>query len=256
MLDSWLTALLKRVQPDVEQGQSTEQSKRLSRESLKDLGPPNLQLNFSSDHVGTYRYAKRIELIVTAIIAVTMQTGLLALAAATVLYQPLRNSIGSDPKGYGLPCYFAGSIMLSVGVGVCSYAVERNTTEFVWTILNKQEKSKDREDLDRYPRLIFLQKRQVVNDQAFDAFAMLAGPKRQIIASARNATSGDNANKQVSSSRSLHVSTLLLDISLIIVSHPRTDTRPATTSRGSLSPLVLRLWPAWALPPNSWACAA
>lgn len=203
----WLKALLKRVTVDIEQGPSEEQPKKAALESAKGLGPPNLQLNFSSDHVDTYRYRKRNELIVTAILAVAIQIGLLVLSGTTALYQPLQKRIGSAPKDYGLPCYLAGSILLSLGVGVCSYAVERNTTEYVWTILknhkdseqeSKQERKKEAksdEDLNLYPHLIFVQKSQVVNDQAFGAFVMLAGPKRQIIASARNEASATNTHK-------------------------------------------------------------
>jgi hypothetical protein len=195
-----LASLLKQVRGDVEQGKSEEQSKTQLRESLKALGPPNLQLNFSSDHLGEqYRYKKRIELVVTAIVAVTIQIGLLVLAATTILYQPLRDSIGFDPKVYGLPCYLAGSTLLSIGVGTCSYAVERNTTEFVWTIPSNPEHSKSKDVVNQYPRLRFLQKGQTVNDQKFDVYKLLAGPKRQILASARATTSVTSDGKQVRS---------------------------------------------------------
>lgn len=136
----------------------------------------------------------------TAVLAVTIQIGLLVLAATTILYQPLRDSVGFDPKVYGLPCYLAGSILLSIGVGVCSYAVERNTTEFVWTIPDSPGHPRGEDVVDQYPRLIFLQKGQTVNDQKFDAYELLAGPKRQILASARATTPATNDGKRVRSS--------------------------------------------------------
>lgn len=197
---NWFASLLKQVKGDVEQGRSKERLKARLSESLKALGPPNLQLNFSSDHVGErYRFKKRIELVVAALLAVTIQIGLLMLAATTILYQPLRDSVGYDPKVYGLPCYLAGSILLSIGVGVCSYAVERNTTEFVWTIPESPERSENEDVVDRFPRLIFLQKGQIVNDQKFDAYELLAGPKRQVLVSARATTSATNDGIQVRS---------------------------------------------------------
>lgn len=166
-----------RFKSDVEGRQRAE---KRPLEFIKRLGPPNLQLNLSSDHVNEHQYRKRIELFLAAIVAVFIQAGLIALVAATVLYPPLRKRIGFEPKIYGLPCYIGGSMLLSLGVGVCSYAVERNTTELAWTI------PKDNEDRHSYPNLIFLQKHQTVNDQAFNAYTMLAGPKRRIIASTRN----------------------------------------------------------------------
>lgn len=222
LLQSWFKLLQRHVislfrisNSDLEQGRSTE-SNEPAVKYINGLGPLNMQLNYSSDHIQRYRYAQRIELVAVGIIAFMIQAGLLVLASATVVYHPLRDSIGFDTKPYGLPCYFAGTVLLSLGVGICSYAVERNTIELSWTVSNKSQRTEARietqedlgskpkrtetqDDLSQYPRLLFLQKRQVVNDQSFDAYAMLAGPKRQIIASTRNKAWVRNQDKRENS---------------------------------------------------------
>jgi hypothetical protein len=152
--------------------------------------PPNLQLNLASTHTDDSWNQKRIELIVTAILAIIIQSGLIVLAATSVTYPPLRRSIRFEAKVYGLPCYIAGSVLLSIGIGICSYAVERNTVEYAWTLPKSSKDWKRAGNGGRRPNLVFLQKRQTVNDQAFNAYAMFAGPKHEIIASTRKSSSG------------------------------------------------------------------
>lgn len=174
-----------RMSDNVEQG---EKERKLEPPNV----PPNLQLNLASDSDHELSFRKRTEPIVTTILAVIIQTGLITLAATSVRYPPLRRSIGFEPKAYGLPCYIAGSLLLSLGVGICSYAVERNTTEYAWTLPEESLEIRKTGNSDFDPRLIFLQQRQSVNDQAFNAYAMFAGPKHEIITSARKSTRANN----------------------------------------------------------------
>jgi hypothetical protein len=145
-----------------------------------DLGPPNLQLNLTPDYADHRQHYKRIaELYAVAFVAVLLQVGLVVLAAATVYYEPLKKSIPYDSQSYGLPCYAAGTALLCVGMGICSYAVERNSVEMEWTV-------RGAEDAKSLPRLLFLQKEHSVNDQFFEPYTILSGRKTRILGSARN----------------------------------------------------------------------
>jgi hypothetical protein len=151
------------------------------------LGPPNLQLNLSSDHFEDSWLKKRHELFLAAVFAVALQLGLMAIAVVTVFHGPTRASL-SEPKAYGVPCYVAGSFLLSLGMGICSLAIEQSSVEFSWTKVEKKPTSSHNEssrDLDVYPRLIWLQQGQTVNDQTFEPYAILAGPKRYVVSSSR-----------------------------------------------------------------------
>lgn len=155
-----------------------------------DLGPPNMQLNLTSDHLNNHD-TKRAEIWIVAISAVLIQAGLIILAAMTVFYTPLRKRISVDPQPFGFPCYAAGSTLLCVGIGICSYAVERNTIEVEW--IAGEHVKRD----DQLPRLVFLQQQHAVNDQYFDPYCIFGGRKRQIIGSARrlHSNAGSYANR-------------------------------------------------------------
>jgi hypothetical protein len=147
------------------------------------LGPPNLQLNLTPDHADEHQYNRRIfELYAVAIVAVLLQAGLVVLTAATVYYRPLRDRISYDSQSYGFPCYAAGTALLCLGMGICSYAVERNSVEVEWTAAQTG-------DAASLPRLLFLQQEHSVNDQFFDAYTLLSGRKSRILGSARNPNS-------------------------------------------------------------------
>jgi hypothetical protein len=181
-----------------------------SSQPLDFLGPPNLQLNLSSDpDSGTQ---KRIELFVAGTVAVLVQTGLLVIASITVFYHPVRQALDYDPPVYGFPCYVGGSILLALGMALCSLAIEQSTTEYSWTRDKSQLYSSpnssaatldsrkpmeraieitthDRETakgkLKTQPRLFWLQQSHTVSDQSFDPYVILAGPKRYVITSSR-----------------------------------------------------------------------
>jgi hypothetical protein len=82
-----------------------------------------------------------------------------------------------------------GSFLLSLGMGICSLAIEQSSVEFSWTTeVEKKPISSHNEssrDLDVCPRLIWLQQGQTVNDQTFEPYAILAGPKRYVVSSSR-----------------------------------------------------------------------
>lgn len=166
------------------------------RSNIDLLGPPNLQLGLSANQFEGGLIKKGHEIFIAAVVAVMLQAGLLAIATVTVYHQPTRRAISFKPKSYGYPCYMIGSVLLAIGIGLCSLAVERNTVEYDWKVLARKNdgnesaprsipvgRSKAKKSIS--PRLLWLQQTQEVNDQAFDGYAILAGPKRHIITSSR-----------------------------------------------------------------------
>lgn len=113
-------------------------------------GPPNLQLNLSSDHFDQNTLQKWHELLLAAVAAVLLQTGLIIVAAATAYRLSPGSSSLFESKPYGFPCYAAGSVLLAIGTGLCSFIVEHSTTELAWEPVNNaaEKTSADRAQED------------------------------------------------------------------------------------------------------------
>jgi hypothetical protein len=162
--------------------------------------PPNLQLNVSSGNRSERK--KGVKICITAFFALLLQLSLLVIAAVTVYHKPTRTKIGHQPERYSLPSYITGSVFLFIGMAICSWSIENSTVEFKWErhiedgktvqqndkeLSQRPEKTDDTngKSFKRYPRLVWLQQCQQVNDQAFDSFAILGGSKRYVITSNR-----------------------------------------------------------------------
>jgi hypothetical protein len=185
------------------ESQMEEGTKRSSdvqyHSSFNFLGPPNLQLNVSSGQFSWMEGAA--ELVTATVFALVLQLSLLVIAAVTVYHEPTQTAIGYNPRPYGLPSYVVGSVSLFIGMAICSAAIEGSTAEFMWERRGKDDKPTDRVDVEaealpgarsiakqigsKHPRLIWLQKSQTVNDQAFDSYAILGGSKRYVLTSSR-----------------------------------------------------------------------
>ncbi|KAI1503601.1 hypothetical protein F5X99DRAFT_406916 [Biscogniauxia marginata] len=144
--------------------------------SLEFLGPPNLQLNIPPGRISHKQLAA--ELILATVIAVILQLSLFVIAVVTVQHQETRASISYDPQPWGLPCYISGSVLLSIGMFLCSFAIEKSTVEFLW-----EPKEHDQNSF----RLFWVQRSQQVNDQEFDSYVVLGGLKDYILTSSRQA---------------------------------------------------------------------
>jgi hypothetical protein len=181
---------------------SKEKPPQQVRFNFEKLGPPNLQLGLSSDQYEERKFTKRHEIIVAAVAAVILQAGLISIATVTVFHDRTRRAISVEPEVYGYPCYVIGTVFLCIGVGICARAIERNTTEFDWQVLEEKERKPLGSDAGECisnhktamehippvkdcPRLFWLQKKQEASDQAFDGYTILAGPKWHIITSSR-----------------------------------------------------------------------
>ncbi|KAH4155455.1 hypothetical protein HBI56_206550 [Parastagonospora nodorum] len=194
---SWSYRVIHRILGRLTGNKHTLKSDQANRDDvIKSLGPPNLQLGLSSDQFENSFPKRGHETFIAALTAVTLQASLVVIATVTVYHDPTRRAIGFQPKAYGYSCYIAGSILLSVGVGICSLVVERNTTEYDWRVLTRNARGgesaheritggEDEAEMTSSPRLLWLQQKQEVNDQSFSGYAILAGPKHHVITSSR-----------------------------------------------------------------------
>ncbi len=130
------------------------------------LDPPNIQLNVSSN-TSESPFKKRFELFLAGLAAVILQCGLIVIAAVTMFYEGARNAIGGA-EVYGFPCYTIGSVLLSIGMAICSLAIEQSTGEREWkrsknvTKSNQGENEQRQGESNERPQLIFLQPGQRV----------------------------------------------------------------------------------------------
>ncbi|KAM0435852.1 hypothetical protein ACHAPT_002743 [Fusarium lateritium] len=153
-------------------------------------GSPNLQLNLSSDHFKKRRIKRSYQLFLAGVGAVILQAGLIAIAGVVALRLSNGGSDFLESKDYGFPCYTAGSILLCIGTGLCSFIVEQKTCEHCWEIKDKLATEKgpeggSKDPSQTAPQLMWLQQAQSVNDQSFNAYAIFAGPKRHVVTSRR-----------------------------------------------------------------------
>ncbi|KAG5804164.1 hypothetical protein H9Q71_011248 [Fusarium xylarioides] len=143
--------------------------------------PPNIQLNLASDHFDTRRMKKGQEIFMAATIAIILQTGLIAIAAITAYRVSPTSSSIFESRVYGFPCYAVGSLLLSLGTGLCSFVVEHSTDELSWEVQNNGKPVTK----DIAPQLIWLQQKQKVSDQSFNGYVISARSKRRVITSSR-----------------------------------------------------------------------
>ncbi|RSM18642.1 hypothetical protein CDV31_002571 [Fusarium ambrosium] len=172
-------------------------------------GPPNLQLNLSSDHFDQNTLKKRHELVLAAVAAVLLQAGLIVIAATTAYHLKPGSSSLFEIKVYGFPCYAVGSVLLSIGTGICSFIVEHSTIEHSWEAVNRAGPKTDGEKAKpqhNAPRLIWVQRYQTVNDQSFKGYVILAGPKRRVVTSRRDDDIGKHHLSDDSASEGSHAS--------------------------------------------------
>ena len=123
-------------------------------------------------------------LLFFALLSTTLQLSVLLVSGFTVYNQALFTRIGGPSRTYGFPLFLTGTILLVVGMLVCSYTIEQSTIERSWSRIGN-----DGSGLG----IIWLQRKQSVNDQSFDPF-LIVGHKNndQVITSTRaDPNSGD-----------------------------------------------------------------
>jgi len=98
------------------------------------------------------------------------------IVAGLVSHWKLRKG-GRQVKGYALPITILGTSLLSLGMYCCSSIIETGSKEKKW---GKRETRRS-ERAYRPLRILWLQRRHVVSDQSFDAYAIIAQGSRDYI---------------------------------------------------------------------------
>lgn len=133
--------------------------------SLLIPAPPNLGINLACSNL---RRKKILELYAVAGLGLAMQVGVLVFAGFATQSSLKENSRfqkdgKSSTPGYIFPLFVAGTLLLSIGMFVCAQIVEERTDERTWI------PNKDMELKGYIPRVAWLQKGTIVNDQQFDS---------------------------------------------------------------------------------------
>ncbi|KAK4148034.1 uncharacterized protein C8A04DRAFT_33569 [Dichotomopilus funicola] len=120
---------------------------------------PNLTLNVRNK-------LGRGELYFVAATGTFLQLGVLVFSGFTAYHPPFRLEwLKNDMPvaDYAYPCNATGTLLLVVGMLVCSYVVESSTTE---------DSYRPAEHEGREARVVWLQRSGIVNDQRFESFAV------------------------------------------------------------------------------------
>ncbi|KAK3293620.1 uncharacterized protein B0H64DRAFT_419316 [Chaetomium fimeti] len=131
---------------------------------------PNLTLN-------VHNQLSRGELYVVALFGIILQLGVLAYSTC-ITYLPAFTLLkdGNPVARYAYPCTAVGTLLLVVGVLVCSHVVENSTEEATY-FPGPSKKA----------RVIWLQRSGTVSDQAFESFAIFPQEAQVLVRTSQRA---------------------------------------------------------------------
>ncbi|KAH6848117.1 hypothetical protein B0I37DRAFT_376732, partial [Chaetomium sp. MPI-CAGE-AT-0009] len=131
---------------------------------------PNLTLN-------VHNQLSRGELYMVAVVGIILQLAVLAYSTC-VTYFPAFVLLkdGNPVAGYAYPCTAAGTLLLVVGVLICSHVVEYSTEEA--TYFPRASKK---------ARVVWLQRSGTVNDQAFESYAVFPQEAQVVVRTSQRA---------------------------------------------------------------------
>lgn len=139
---------------------------------------PNMSLNCR-------KQSGQRELRAIAVFGTILQLGVL-LYSGLATYHP-RLAFTKDGKpiaDYAFPCTAVGTVILVLGMLICSHVVESSTHEDRYKPCN-----------GRKARIVWLQQTTVVNDQTFDSYAIHKKDNHSIIITSRPANEADKSTK-------------------------------------------------------------
>ncbi|PSN68262.1 hypothetical protein BS50DRAFT_471349, partial [Corynespora cassiicola Philippines] len=160
-----------------------------------EISAPNLQLNLPDSAPSHYRVI--IELWLAALISTMIQAIVFITAALTSLHPATRARVNATDIKYGFPLFIGGTILLNIGMIICSWVIERGTREYIWRRCSQYvnvaiQPIDDIETLKTGPKklqsrfqLFWLQHKHTVNDQNFDSHLILGGVESEILTSSR-----------------------------------------------------------------------
>ena len=171
--------------PDEETGSQVQGSPDHDRlSSSSDAGgqqsppAPNISLNI---HGGS----RSSELYAAALCGIILQFGMLVFCGFSVYHPRFSQGFpknGQRIRAYAFPAMATGTIILAIGMVICSFVVEASTEEKVYfapettdTSTGNGEHSRPEGDLK--VRMLWLQKSHVVSDQKFDSHVIF-GPDK------------------------------------------------------------------------------
>jgi ankyrin repeat protein len=135
---------------------------------------PNISLNLHSE-------ANDAELTLFAFCGILLQSGVLIFSAFTAYGPTWRARLGGLNSSAGFPLLATGTVCLVTGMALCSYIIDRSTSEDNWHPRDKKEM-----------RIMWLQTGAVVGDQSFDSFLLTAKiPPKRVRTSRRMPASQD-----------------------------------------------------------------
>ncbi|KAF8243174.1 hypothetical protein K440DRAFT_562474, partial [Wilcoxina mikolae CBS 423.85] len=145
---------------------------------------PNISLNLYSD-------SKTSDLCWVALCGIFLQSGMLVFSAFTVYHSgfswrfPLNDN---RVMSYAFPIMATGTIFLVGGMLICSAVVEHSTEEKKFVARRTYKEKTQEKELNA--RILWLQQKHVVSDQAFDSFVIFgrnkSNPSNYILSSRRN----------------------------------------------------------------------
>ncbi|CAJ0544320.1 Ff.00g035580.m01.CDS01 [Fusarium sp. VM40] len=134
---------------------------------------PNITLN--RNHKATEG-----QLLVAACFGIILQLGVLVYFAFITYYPTLKfKKDDKDIVGYAFPLASGGTIFLVLGMLLCAHVVDHSTEE------ERYEPSKD-----HMMRMIWLQEKQTISDQAFHSFALFPRRFTQVITTSQRKKKG------------------------------------------------------------------
>ena len=148
--------------------------KRLPKEDSLELGEkrsyakdaPNIRFNL-------YRHSVRdtYELAFATVFGVVLQAGVLVFSAFTTYYPGFNSRFkkGGNPiMSYAYPAMAAGTIILVLGMMLCSYVIGHSTEEKRWMAAKLGHKAEPKS------HVLWLQRKRDVSDHSFDSFVLFA----------------------------------------------------------------------------------
>ncbi|RPA81717.1 ankyrin [Ascobolus immersus RN42] len=147
---------------------------------------PNLFLNLRSRMSNWRRWEQRAFLI----LGVALQAGVLAFTGPTTYHPKLKFKFmkeGDPVESQAYPLTAVGTVLLVLGMWVCSFVVESSTREDVWEV--RETGSIPSSCLPPQPtkpfRVFWLQQSGSVTDQQFDSYAIIARQQRTSLLTSR-----------------------------------------------------------------------
>lgn len=155
--------------PNIDEENVNELLKKVQPPQQKSA--PNISLNL---HGGS----NVRDLLFAAVFGIVLQSGTLVFSGFSVYHPQLSLRFlkdGRPARPYAYPVMACGTVLLTVGLMICSAIVEYSTQEREF--IARRENVADPADCKLYGQILWLQRSHVVSDQAFNASVIFRAPR-------------------------------------------------------------------------------